>query len=216
MPDQDPSLIPMPTGLTEEQVEAALRGEIDSPVLSVLQGYEELLETHEADATGARNALVGDLIEASPYQLDIQTLIAIWAYGVPDPETSGMPRGVSVPLIAVYVLHEPELPQTEELVKSFVDEGRLNPGIHRDEEYNGRARARMSSMSEGLRRLSEYMYGVSNQSSTAFELSQSDDPDDRNRLRAILAQEEHRHPLLSELKDNVTNITVGLSFALDE
>lgn len=125
MSNVDPTLIPTHSELSDEKIEASLRGESSNPVFEVAKKYIDMMRTHDPASTDRHDALVTELILSSPYTLDVLTLIAIWAEGLEDPARSGMSRGFSIPLIAVHTLFDPTNEESVAVVYDYIKTGTI-------------------------------------------------------------------------------------------
>jgi hypothetical protein len=214
----NPPIGPPSAELSTEAVEAALRGETDNPIFPVLQQHVETMRIHNPDTTDGRDALVVDLAEASPYELDIRTLIATWALGVEKPEKSGMSRSFSVPLITMHVLHDPSQAEPAVVAREFINSDLIDhlPSLEGLKDREG-ARTRVEHLFGELGLLTTYLNGAPDVMTVVGELSKSDDPKDKARLEELLKQTKKRYlPILGAVKENVTNASLVLSMMLHE
>lgn len=215
MSNVDPTLIPTHSELSDEKIEASLRGESSNPVFEVAKKYIDVMRTHDPASTDRRDALVTELILSSPYTLDVLTLIAIWAEGLEDPARSGMSRGFSIPLIAVHTLFDPTNEESVAVVKDYIKTGTIGESAMSDERYIGGARSRLERVFRGLDELSVYIHGVPDAMTAVTQLAISKDPDDKKRLEELLRRgEEKSNPVFSSVAENVTNASMRLGMLL--
>lgn len=218
MSNVDPTLIPTHSELSDEKIEASLRGESSNPVFEVAKKYIDVIRTHDPASTDRRDALVTELILSSPYTLDVLTLIAIWAEGLEDPARSGMSRGFSIPLIAVHTLFDPTNEESVAVVYDYIKTGTIGESAMSDEHYKRYiegARSRLGRVFRGLDELSVYIHGVPDAMTTVAQLAKSDVPDDKKRLEELLKRgEEKGNPVFSSVAENVTNASMRLGMLL--
>ena len=203
--------------LSPADVERAHLGESDNPFIRVLGRHVDVMREHNPDSTDARDAYTEDLFRSSPFELDVQTIIAAWAIGLEEPARTGLSTSFSIPLFAVYSLYEPSRGDVaKEVTSGFIEQGTLPDSFYQDAGHLTYARSRMSRVSAEMTRLSVYVDGVPNAMSEVMRLTKSDKPEDQVRLEELIEHSKSRAtPLLSAVRENVTNATIGLGIQLE-
>ena len=215
MPDLNPTMSSGPVELTPEDIDRAQRGESDNPIFAVLLHHQDLMRDHSPDTVEARDDLVNDLADSSPFELDIQTIIATWAIGLEEPAHTGMARAFSVPLFSMYALYNPSGDECASVAaREFIQNGRL-PDAMLGKDHLVYARGRMKHIATEITRLSIYVNGVPDAHAEAIRLALSEDPEDAQRLQELINYgKEHSTPLLGAVSENVINATLHLNMSL--
>ena len=213
MKNTDPSLVPGPTELSAEDIERAHNAESDNPIFGLLQEFQDLMQDYQPESSERRDEFVEALIDASPYEIDAKTIIAIWAYGLDNPRESGMAHAFSRPLFAVFVLYDPSRPETADIARRNIEADTLE-GI--DEENIRFAQNQLRKIVEERQKISIYIDGIPNATEKVVELSRSNDPDDIAEMEEIIERgRQRRTPVLFAVGENIPNATLGLAMQLE-
>ncbi|MEO6761431.1 MAG: hypothetical protein ABI220_03575 [Candidatus Saccharimonadales bacterium] len=218
MVDLNETLSPASIELSDTDVERAQRGECDNPVFSVLERNVGLMRASHPKSHDARDAFADDLIKASPFELDIQTIIATWAIGLKGQQDRfGVAREFSGPLFAVHALYDYKRREaTEGITSGFIRTGKLPDAVFLDEGYLNYAKQRIAFIAGEMTRLSVYMDGVPDAMDEVTRLAGSERIEDKQRLKELLDYSKaHKTPILSAVRENVANSIIGLSLSLD-
>ncbi|MDX1765721.1 MAG: hypothetical protein R3313_02085 [Candidatus Saccharimonadales bacterium] len=217
MTNTDPSGPKPPVELTTEAVERAHRGESDNPIMPLVIANRDLMFDYHPETPEANLNFARQLMEASPYQLDVETIIATYARGPESPAHHGVATSFGRTFFGVHILYDPDRPKTAEVALSYVETGYVS-GLNSEEAEL--SRQRYNDITKELRRIKKYIYSGYDHSdpvTRASQLAASKNPEDIEELNLIIQLEsERKTPLLNTIPDNFRNSMMSLLLDLED